>query len=112
MEIILLDENRFDNFAINHPNYNYYQTSNYGRLMSSHGYNTYYLGLVDDIGEIKAASLIAVKNEKNNKRKMGYAPRGFLIDWNDEELVSLFTEKIKEFLSKRSFGQLHCFALK
>lgn len=106
MEIILLDENRFDNFAINHPNYNYYQTSNYGRLMSSHGYNTYYLGLVDDIGEIKAASLIAVKNEKNNKRKMGYAPRGFLIDWNDEELVSLFTEKIKEFLSKRSFTYL------
>ena len=106
MEIILLDENRFDNFAINHPNYNYYQTSNYGRLMSSHGYNTYYLGLVDDIGEIKAASLIAVKNEKNNKRKMGYAPRGFLIDWNDEELVYLFTEKIKEFLSKRSFTYL------
>ncbi len=106
MQIVLLDEARFDNFAINHPNHNYYQTSNYGRLMSKHGYNAYYLGLVDDIGNINAASLMIVKNEKNNKRKMGYAPRGFLIDWNNDELVKEFTEKLKDFLSKRSFTYL------
>ena len=63
MQIILLDEVRFDQFAINHPNHNYYQSSNYGRLMSKHGHNAYYLGLVDNIGEIKAATLIIVKNE-------------------------------------------------
>lgn len=106
MEIVLLDEFRFDQFAINHPNCNYYQTSNYGKLMSSHGYNAYYLGLVDLYGEIKAASLVVVKNEKNNKRKMGYAPRGFLIDWNNDELVYEFTEKLKIFLAKRSFTYL------
>lgn len=103
MEIILLDEARFDSFAMSQPNYNFYQTSNYGKLMSKHGHNTYYLGLVDDQNNIKAATLMIVKNEKDNKRKMGYAPRGFLIDWKDTELVKTFTEKIKEFLSKRSF---------
>lgn len=103
MQIILLDETRFDQFAITHPNHNYYQSSNYGRLMTKHGHNAYYLGLVDDIGEIKAATLMIVKNEKNEKRKMGYAPRGFLIDWNDETLVKTFTETLKEFLSKRNF---------
>lgn len=106
MQIILLDEVRFDSFAISHPNYNFYQTSNYGRFMAKHGYNSYYLGLVDDIGEIKAATLMIVKNEKNNKRKMGYAPRGFLIDWNNDELVNEFTNKLKDFLSKRSFTYL------
>lgn len=106
MEIVLLDETRFDQFAINHPNNNYYQTSNYGRLMSSHGYNAYYLGLVDSYGQIRAASLVTVKNEKNNRRKMGYAPRGFLIDWNDSELVLEFTEKLKTYLAKRSFTYL------
>lgn len=103
MQIILLDETRFDNFAISHPNNNYYQTSNYGRLMSKHGHNAYYLGLADDMGEIKAATLMLVKNEKNEKRKMGYAPRGFLIDWSNDELVVNFTECLKDFLAKRNF---------
>lgn len=107
MEMILLDETRFDDYAINNPNYNFYQTSNYGRLMSKHGHNSYYLGLVDDNNIIKAASLVIVKNDKEStKRKMCYAPRGFLIDWNDIELVKAFTEKIKDFLSKRGFTYL------
>lgn len=106
MQIILLDELKFDAFAINHPNYNFYQSSNYGKFMSKHGYNSYYLGLSDDIGNIKAATLIIVKNDKSEKRKMGYAPRGFLIDWTDSELVREFTTKIKEFLAKRSFTYL------
>ncbi len=106
MQIILLDELKFDAFAINHPNYNFYQSSNYGKFMSKHGYNSYYLGLSDDVGNIKAATLIIVKNDKSEKRKMGYAPRGFLIDWSDSELVREFTTKIKEFLAKRSFTYL------
>ncbi len=103
MQIILLDEARFDAFAINHSRHNYYQTSNYGRLMTKNGHNAYYLGLVDDIGEIKAATLMIVKNRKNDRKKMGYCPRGFLIDWENEELVKLFTEGLKDFLSKRNF---------
>ncbi len=106
MQIILLDEARFDAFAINHPRHNYYQTSNYGRLMTKNGHNAYYLGLVDDIGEIKAATLMIVKNRKNDRKKMGYCPRGFLIDWENEELVKLFTEGLKDFLSKRNFTYL------
>ena len=69
MQIILLDEARFDQFAISHPNHNYYQTSNYGRLMTKHGHNAYYLGLAADDGEIKAATLIIVKNDSKEKRK-------------------------------------------
>lgn len=106
MQIILLDETRFDNFALSHPNRNYYQTSFYGRLMSKRGYNSYYLGLVDDAGDIKGATLMIVKNEQKEKRKTGYAPRGFLIDWDNDELVNTFTTAIQEFLSKRNFTYL------
>lgn len=106
MEIVLLDEFKFDQYAINHPYSNYFQTSNYGKLMNSHGYNAYYLGLVDDNGNIKAATLLTVKNDKNSRRKMAYAPRGFLIDWDDFELVKDFTLKLKNYLSKRNFTYL------
>ena len=103
MQIILLDEARFDSFAVNHPRHNYYQTSNYGKLMTKNGHNAYYLGLVDDTGEVKAATLMIVKNERAEKKKMGYCPRGFIIDWEDEELVKTFTTELKDFLSKRNF---------
>lgn len=106
MQIVLLDEARFDNFAINHPDYNFYQSSNYGRFMSKNGHNSYYLGLSDESGNIKAATLIIVKNDNNDKRKMAYAPRGFLIDWNNDQLVSEFTNLIKDFLAKRGFTYL------
>ncbi len=46
---------------------------------------------------------MVVKNRKNDRKKMGYCPRGFLIDWENEELVKLFTESLKDFLSKRNF---------
>lgn len=106
MQIVLLDEARFDSFALNHPNCNFYQSSNYGKFMSKNGHNSYYLGLVDDSGDIKAATLITVKNESKDKRKLAYAPRGFLINWNDDNLVKDFTRLIKDFLIKRGFTYL------
>ena len=66
MQIVLLDENRFDEFALSNPNYNFYQTSNYGKFMSKHGYNSYYLGLVDNMGNVKAATLIIVNSIHNS----------------------------------------------
>ncbi len=103
MQMILLDESKFDEFAYNHPNKNFCQTSYYGKMMNKQGHNSYYLGLVDDFNNVKAATLLIVKNETSDKRKMGYAPRGFLIDWNDTELVQEFTESLKSFLLKRNF---------
>ncbi len=102
MEIVLLEEERYESFAMNHPNYNLYQTSSYGNLMNKHGYNAYYLGLANEAGIVNAATMVLVKKEKG-KNKMAYCPRGFLIDWNNKELVKEFTDKLKDFLGKRKF---------
>lgn len=106
MRIELLDEVRFDNFASTHKYANYFQTSNYGKLMTKNGHNSYYLGLLDETNNIKAATLIIVKNDKNERKKTGYAPRGFLIDWEDDSLVTTFTNLLIEFLSKRGFTSI------
>ena len=105
MAITLLTEEQFDNFAINSPYNSFYQTSNYGNLMVKYGHNVYYLGLIKN-NSIVAATLIIVKTNSNDKRKMGYAPRGFLIDWKDFELVKEFTNEISSYLSKRGFTSL------
>lgn len=106
MQIILLDETRFGEYAHNHPNKNYFQTTSYGKMMSKHGNNAYYLGLTSDSGEIKAATLLIVKNDNSNKRKIAYAPRGFLIDWTNKSLVEEFTNCLKDFLLKRNFTHI------
>ena len=59
-------------------------------------YSSMFLGLIDD-KKIVAASLILV--EKINMFKYAYAPKGFLIDYNNEYVVEEFTKQIKDYLA-------------
>lgn len=99
MNIVELSRKQFDDFAVNHIYRSFYQTSQYGTLMSKNGFEPLYLGLEDYEG-IKAAALILVNTSMFNL-KFGYSPRGFLIDFNDSELVETFTNLLKDFLYKK-----------
>jgi len=76
----------------------FYQTPEYGFIMNSEQYDSLLLGLMDNDNNILAASLILI--EKVKGFKYAYAPRGFLIDYNDLILLDLFTTKIKKYLEK------------
>ena len=102
MEIRQLTAEEFDNFAKNYPYKNFYQTAEYGTLMDRHAFNDYYLGLIDDANNLVAATLILV-NRVVIGYKWGYCPRGYLIDYKNEELVSSFTRLLTDFLKKRNF---------
>ncbi|MFA5602557.1 MAG: peptidoglycan bridge formation glycyltransferase FemA/FemB family protein [Bacilli bacterium] len=102
MKIIELTKKEFDNYAIIHPNRSFYQTSSYGDLISKHGFKAVYIGLIDDNQTIKAASLILYRKIFFHY-KFAYAPRGFLIDFNDYKLLKTFTKKLKKFLRFKSF---------
>lgn len=91
-----LNIEEFTSFQKNHPLSNFYQTINYALLMAEHGYDYDLIGLTDDEGFIHAASLILLK-PIGIKCFYGYAPRGFLIDYENEYLVSKFTEQLKEY---------------
>ncbi|HOO67757.1 MAG TPA: peptidoglycan bridge formation glycyltransferase FemA/FemB family protein [Bacilli bacterium] len=98
MKIVELDKKQFDDFAIQDKYRSFYQTSQYGTLMSKHGFKPIYVGL-DDGGELKVAALILIKNLIFGL-KFGYSPRGYLIDFNDYNLVYSFTTLLKEYLEK------------
>lgn len=101
MEIVQITKEEFDIFAENHPNKNFYQTSSYGMLMDRHSFDDYYLALKDG-NTIKAATLILI-DKVIFGYKWGYCPRGFLIDFNDFNLLETFTKLLREFLNKRNF---------
>jgi lipid II:glycine glycyltransferase (peptidoglycan interpeptide bridge formation enzyme) len=66
--------------------------------MNSENFDSILLGLKDEQNQILAASLILI--EKNTKYKYAYAPRGFLLDYQDSHLLKEFTNGVKKYLGK------------
>ena len=102
MEIIQITKEEFDNFAENYEIKNFYQTGSYGTLMDRHSFDDYYLAMKDESGNYKAATLILIKKELLGY-KWGYCPRGYLIDFNNFDLLETFTKLLTQFLNKRNF---------
>ena len=98
MEIKLLTNAEFLEFSKKFQPSSIYQTVEYAFTMQKQGYDAMFTGLMDN-NYLKAASLILVN--KVNGFKYAIAPRGFLIDYNDDELLANFTKLIKKFLGKR-----------
>lgn len=95
-----LTNDEFDEFSKNYNISTVYQTSQYALTMNNQDYDSILLGLVDSNNNIQAATLILITN--NRKFKFAYSPRGYLIDYRNEELVTLFTSFIKEYLNKNN----------
>lgn len=102
MKIVSLTEKQFDKFARNNYYKNYYQSSYYGKLREKYDFNANYIGFVDESDTLVAASLILYK-EVMMGYKYAYAPRGFLIDYNDTNLLKDFVQQLKDLLYKQKF---------
>ena len=97
MKIKQLTIEEFNKFKENYPEYSIYQTVEYGLTMNNQGFQTLIVGLVDQNDNILAGSILLI--EKHLTFKYAYAPRGFLIDYQDFELLKIFTTHLKKFLA-------------
>lgn len=100
MHIKELSIAEFDGFARNFPISSYYQSSQYAIFMTESGFDYELIGFVDELGVIQAAALILIK-KIGLSYKYGYSPKGFLIDYFDQDLLKKFTEAITEYYRKR-----------
>lgn len=98
MEFGKLTEEEFKKFASKHAQASFYQTVEWGHLKEKNNWEMHLLGLKDK-GVVIAAALVLSKITPI-KKKMFYSPRGFLIDYNNYELLKEFTKKIKEYVKK------------
>ena len=101
MKIVKLSPEQFDNFSSNHPLHTYYQSSGYGNLMSMDGFTPSYYGFINDQNMLMGATLVLVKKLFLGY-KSAYAPRGFLIDYDNKDLIIDVTNKMKKFLAKNN----------
>ncbi len=71
-----------------------------GSLREKEGWKKYFLGLKEG-KKLKAATMIVSRKAHFGKYDF-YAPRGFLLDYNDKELLKEFTNDVKDFVKKHN----------
>lgn len=100
MKIVEIKLEEFNEYSYNHSLGNYCQSSQYAKVMGEAGYNYDYIAMIDESKEIVAASLILYK-KIGFFFKYAYAPKGFLIDYEDEELTKTFIKLLTNYYKKR-----------
>lgn len=101
-KLIELNKKEYENFVVNHKSKSHFlQSYNWGEFArEKKNLFPYYLGLVSDNGKIMAAALLLQKKLPLNLCYF-YIPRGFVIDFNNKDLVKLMTEEIKKFCKEK-----------
>lgn len=98
MKLVQLEENEYLEFLNLHPLKSFLQTPNYGKIKQYDGCEYYLLGLKKDDKIMCEALLISYEGKLPGK--VFGCPRGFIIDFNNFELLELFTNEIKKFVKK------------
>lgn len=99
LEFVNLTKKEYQQFYNKHELASFMQTIELGNLKEELGDIVHYVGVKEN-KKILAATLILEQNSFF-KFKTFYAPRGFLIDYHNKELLSFFTENLKKYVKER-----------
>ena len=101
MELVKLSCEEYTDFMNDQSNGSLYQTIEYARFLEELGFECDFIGLKNNYQVTKSASLIAYKKIDGNYT-YGYAPYGFVIDYNDVNLLKDFNKALKEYYKKQN----------
>lgn len=99
MEFQEITKKEYKDFWNNHPLKTFLSAPEISELRKKTGWITYYVGVKEDKKIIAAAMLLA------HKRHFGayefYSPRGYLLDFNNEELLIFFTRELQKYIKDK-----------
>ncbi len=102
LEFTTLTDEEFKEFALKHPQHNFFESLYMKELLLKENREVYLVGVKED-KRIVAGSLLASSYVFMGKKTIE-ALKGFLIDYDDYELLEFFTTKVKEFVKlKKGF---------
>jgi len=100
MKLEELTEKEYEKFAKNHEQATFLQSISFGELKKENGWKHKLLGFKSG-KKIIAATLLLYKKTPI-KKNMFYAPRGFLIDYKNKDLLKEFTLSIKQYVKENN----------
>ena len=100
MEFITnLSKIEYDKFVSNHPKSHFLQSYNWGEFAKiEKNLTPHYVGLKEN-GKLIATTLLLQKHLPLGLSYF-YAPRGFVIDFNDQKLSTVFVENLKKYANQ------------
>lgn len=100
MKFVEIKETEYEKFWENHPLKTFLSSKEIGMLREKNGWNKYFVGLKEN-NKVIAATMLVSHKRRLSKYEF-YAPRGFLINFNDTKIVNLFVKEIKKFIKERN----------
>lgn len=101
-KLVELDVKKYDKYVKNHPTKSHFlQSYAWGEFAKKEKNQTpYYMGLVDSDNNILGTALLLQKHLPFGYSYF-YSPRGFVIDFKDQELLKEFTSEIVKFAKSK-----------
>ena len=97
-KFMILTDEEFESFVSTHPLSNFFQSIYMKELLIKQGREVYLLGIKEEKNIVCATLLVS---SKCFIFKSYEALKGYLIDYNNYELINLFTNYIKKFIRKK-----------
>ena len=100
MKIEELESNEYEEYISKNKYTTFYQKEYWGKLKKDGGWNYKLVGMKKN-NKIVGATLFIFKKLPQGL-KIFYSPSGYLIDYNDEELLKEFVLEIKEYVKREN----------
>ncbi len=99
MKFLEITEKEYQAFWETHPLKTFLSSTKIAKLREKSNWKTYYVGIKNK-NKLLAATMLLGKKKALNRYEF-YSPRGYLLDFNDEKLLTFFTEELKKYLKKK-----------
>ena len=93
-----VDTKEYDRFLEKSKEAHFMQTREFGEIRKAKRFTPYIVGLKDN-GKLVATALLLERKLPHNF-KYYYVPRGFTIDYNNHELLKIFTDELIKYCKK------------
>ena len=94
-----ITEKEYINYWKNHPLKTFLSSIEISKLRKKRNWETNYVGVKEDKKLIAATMLLSHKKHFNKYEF--YSPRGYLLDFNNTELVNYFTNELKKYIKSK-----------
>ena len=101
MQITELSEKEYEEFIQKYDDISFFQSIEWAKFKSKSEWDMTIIGLKDG-NNVKAAATLLYRKVPFINKRIYYSPRGFVVDYNDFDLIKIFTKELKKYLKKNN----------
>ena len=101
MNLEIVSEKEYSDFVQKQKDSLFFQSVEWAKFKGNTGWSYEFIALTEG-KKIKAAAMLLRKKVPFLKKDFYYSPRGFIIDYNDYNLVKQFSKLLKKYLKEKN----------